>query len=94
MVFFYLRPGDLAVYLGFGLLDIGITDRDLLLDSAAAVEHCHGVSSPVCCSCGDEHAVALIELAEPESPSESHDRFPCSSACACRSMSCNTLTAS
>jgi hypothetical protein len=48
VVFFYLRPGDLAVYLGFGLLDIGITD-----------------------------------------PSESHDRFPCSSACACRPMPCN-----
>lgn len=33
--FFYLRPRDIAVYVGSGRLDIGITGRDLLLDSAA-----------------------------------------------------------
>jgi ATP phosphoribosyltransferase len=33
--FFFLRPRDIAVYVGSGTLDIGITGRDLLLDSAA-----------------------------------------------------------
>jgi len=37
--FFYLRPRDIALYVGEGTLDIGITGRDLLLDSgSAAVE--------------------------------------------------------
>ena len=33
--FFYLRPRDIAVYVGAGTLDAGITGRDLLLDSHA-----------------------------------------------------------
>jgi ATP phosphoribosyltransferase len=33
--FFYLRPRDIAVYVGSGQLDVGITGEDLLLDSAA-----------------------------------------------------------
>ena len=33
--FFYLRPRDIAVYVGAGTLDVGITGRDLLLDSGA-----------------------------------------------------------
>jgi ATP phosphoribosyltransferase len=33
--FFYLRPRDIAVYVGEGTLDLGITGRDLLLDSQA-----------------------------------------------------------
>jgi ATP phosphoribosyltransferase len=33
--FFYLRPRDIAVYVGEGTLDAGITGRDLLLDSGA-----------------------------------------------------------
>ncbi|HEY5516049.1 MAG TPA: ATP phosphoribosyltransferase [Pengzhenrongella sp.] len=38
--FFFLRPRDIAVYVGSGTVDAGITGRDLLLDSgAAAVEH-------------------------------------------------------
>lgn len=37
--FFYLRPRDIATYVGTGTLDVGITGRDLLLDSGAdAVE--------------------------------------------------------
>jgi ATP phosphoribosyltransferase len=36
--FFYLRPRDIAVYVGSGRLDVGITGRDLLLDSGAAAE--------------------------------------------------------
>lgn len=36
--FFYLRPRDIAVYIGSGRLDVGITGRDLLIDSAAAAE--------------------------------------------------------
>jgi ATP phosphoribosyltransferase len=36
--FFYLRPRDIALYVGEGTLDIGITGRDLLLDSRAKAE--------------------------------------------------------
>jgi len=38
--FFFLRPRDIAVYVGAGTVDAGITGRDLLLDSpAGAAEH-------------------------------------------------------
>lgn len=36
--FFYLRPRDIAIYVSSGKLDIGITGRDLLLDSGADAE--------------------------------------------------------
>ena len=36
--FFFLRPRDIAVYVGAGTLDVGITGRDLLLDSQVAAE--------------------------------------------------------
>ena len=36
--FFYLRPRDIALYVGEGTLDIGNTGRDLLLDSGAKAE--------------------------------------------------------
>ena len=36
--FFYLRPRDIALYVGEGTLDVGITGRDLLLDSRAHAE--------------------------------------------------------
>ncbi|GEB50783.1 MULTISPECIES: ATP phosphoribosyltransferase [Streptomyces] len=36
--FFYLRPRDIAIYVSSGKLDIGITGRDLLLDSGAEAE--------------------------------------------------------
>ncbi|MCZ2526155.1 ATP phosphoribosyltransferase [Streptomyces sp. NPDC059506] len=36
--FFFLRPRDIAVYVGSGRLDIGITGRDLLLDSGSEAE--------------------------------------------------------
>jgi ATP phosphoribosyltransferase len=37
--FFFLRPRDIAVYVGSGTVDAGVTGRDLLLDSgSAAVE--------------------------------------------------------
>ena len=37
--FFYLRPRDIAVYVGEGTIDVGVTGRDLLLDSGSpAVE--------------------------------------------------------
>lgn len=35
---FFLRPRDIAVYVGSGRLDVGITGRDLLLDSGAQAE--------------------------------------------------------
>jgi ATP phosphoribosyltransferase len=34
--FFYLRPRDIATYVGSGALDVGITGRDLLLDAGSA----------------------------------------------------------
>lgn len=34
--FYYLRPRDIATYVGSGALDVGITGRDLLLDSGSS----------------------------------------------------------
>jgi ATP phosphoribosyltransferase len=34
--FFYLRPRDIAVYVAAGTLDVGITGRDMLLETAPA----------------------------------------------------------
>ncbi|WP_375500297.1 ATP phosphoribosyltransferase [uncultured Jatrophihabitans sp.] len=36
--FFFLRPRDIALYVGNGSLDVGITGEDLLLDSGAKAE--------------------------------------------------------
>ncbi|RMB57753.1 ATP phosphoribosyltransferase [Tessaracoccus antarcticus] len=36
--FYYLRPRDIAVYVGAGHLDLGITGRDMLLDSEAQAD--------------------------------------------------------
>jgi ATP phosphoribosyltransferase len=36
--FFFLRPRDIAVYVGSGTLDVGITGQDLLLDSKVPAE--------------------------------------------------------
>ena len=36
--FYYLRPRDIALYVGSGELQAGITGRDLLIDSAASAE--------------------------------------------------------
>lgn len=36
--FLYLRPRDIATYVGSGDLDLGITGRDMLVDSGAAAE--------------------------------------------------------
>lgn len=33
--FYYLRPRDIAIYVGSGELEAGITGRDLLIDSGA-----------------------------------------------------------
>ena len=41
--FFYLRPRDIAVYVGEGTLDVGITGRDMLLDSRAHAEEVLGL---------------------------------------------------
>jgi len=40
---FYLRPRDIALYVGEGTLDVGITGRDLLLDSGAKAEEVLGL---------------------------------------------------
>lgn len=36
--FYYLRPRDIAVYVGEGTLDLGITGRDMLRDSGAEAD--------------------------------------------------------
>ncbi|MGO2823305.1 ATP phosphoribosyltransferase [Brachybacterium alimentarium] len=36
--FFYLRPRDIAVYVGSGTVDVGITGQDMLLDSRTPAE--------------------------------------------------------
>jgi ATP phosphoribosyltransferase len=36
--FFFLRPKDVATYVGSGTLDVGITGRDMLLDSQASAD--------------------------------------------------------
>src|SRR6266511_5718476 len=36
--FFYLRPRDIATYVGSGDLDLGITGRDLLIDAETGAE--------------------------------------------------------
>ena len=36
--FFFLRPKDVATYVGAGTLDVGITGRDMLLDSQAEAQ--------------------------------------------------------
>ena len=41
--FFYLRPRDIALYVGEGTLDVGITGRDLLRDSGAKAEEVMGL---------------------------------------------------
>ncbi len=38
--FFFLRPKDIAIYVGSGQLDFGITGRDLVRDSDAPVREC------------------------------------------------------
>src|SRR6478672_5434213 len=41
--FFFLRPKDIAVYVGSGELDLGITGRDLAADSGAPVQELIGL---------------------------------------------------
>jgi len=41
--FYYLRPKDIAVFVGEGTLDLGITGRDMLLDSGAAAVEVRGL---------------------------------------------------
>lgn len=41
--FYYLRPRDIAVYVGEGTLDVGITGRDMLIDSHAPADEIMGL---------------------------------------------------
>lgn len=41
--FFYLRPRDIATYVGSGALDVGITGRDLLVDSGSTATEIAGL---------------------------------------------------
>jgi ATP phosphoribosyltransferase len=57
--FFYLRPRDIALYVGEGTLDAGITGLDLLLDSrssAIAVQELGFAQSKFHFACPAEHA--------------------------------------
>lgn len=42
--FIFLRPRDIAVYVGKGILDLGITGRDLAIDSKAEVTEIQALS--------------------------------------------------
>lgn len=42
--FFFLRPRDIAVYVGGGTLDVGITGRDLLLGSGVDAQEVMGLA--------------------------------------------------
>src|SRR6476619_6404701 len=46
--FFYLRPRDIAVYVAAGTLDVGITGRDMLLETAP--------------STGEDNAAGVVKL--------------------------------
>jgi ATP phosphoribosyltransferase len=50
--FFYLRPRDIATYVGSGALDVGITGRDLLLDSGSGL---WSVNVSIRSPCGHHH---------------------------------------
>ena len=57
--FFYLRPRDIAVYVGEGTLDVGITGRDMLLDSRAHAIEVHAArvrpqQVPICGAAGQQ----------------------------------------
>lgn len=41
--FFYLRPRDISTYVGSGVLDVGITGRDLLLDAESEATEIAGL---------------------------------------------------
>lgn len=41
--FFYIRPRDVAVYVGAGTVDVGITGRDLLIDSGTKAREYRGL---------------------------------------------------
>src|SRR5699024_4128823 len=43
VAFFCLRPRDIAIYVGSGILDAGITGRDLLLESQAPAQEVLGL---------------------------------------------------
>lgn len=42
--FIFLRPRDIAIYVGRGLIHVGITGRDLAQDSMAKVQECLGLN--------------------------------------------------
>ncbi|SDT13471.1 ATP phosphoribosyltransferase [Microlunatus soli] len=41
--FYYLRPKDIATYVGEGTVDVGITGRDMLIESGAAADEVLGL---------------------------------------------------
>jgi ATP phosphoribosyltransferase len=51
--FYYLRPRDIALYVGTGELEAGITGRDLLIDSGADAQEILSLVSV------DQHFVSL-----------------------------------
>lgn len=61
--FFFLRPRDVAVYVGAGTVHAGITGRDLLLDSGAdAVEHLElGFGTSTFRYAAPPHTVSTVE---------------------------------
>jgi ATP phosphoribosyltransferase len=63
--FFFLRPKDIAIYVGSGELDLGITGRDLALDSGAPVRErlalgFGGSTLRYAAPAGERHSVAEL----------------------------------
>lgn len=64
--FFYLRPRDVAVYVGSGTVDAGITGRDMLLDSQAEADEVLALDfghSTFCFAAPSPGPVSVTELA-------------------------------
>lgn len=63
VTFFFLRPRDIATYVSQGVLDLGITGRDLLLDSGARADEllALGFGAAKLCYAAPESANVTIE---------------------------------
>ncbi len=61
--FFYLRPRDIATYVGSGDLDLGITGRDLLVDAGSPAEAIPdlGVGGAPCRFAAQPETVAAVD---------------------------------
>ena len=66
--FFFLRPRDIAVYVGAGTLDVGITGRDLLLDSGSRGRRGHAARASAAPPSASPPGRAIADVGRPTSP--------------------------